>query len=494
MGALVGLRWSAPRAGAAGLVACGLVVLLAPRFALTGTAAATALLGGLLTTGVVVYVIFFGLLLYQVMRLGGAIERIAAGLTSLSDDRPALALLLVLGWAPFVESASGFGVGAAVTCPLLLALGFPAGRAALLALLGLCTVPWGALSVGTILGAELTGVDADAVGAICALLSLPLLVYYGLLAAWLSGGPAGLRRLWPLALTLAGALAAGLLVGSRFAGVEVAGVLGALGALGVGVGWLRLSAPRPPTPDRPGAHDVTRDARGGTPSLLRAFAPYSLLTVALLATRLVAPLSAALRSVATLRAPGVSTTLPLLYSPGFWLAAVATVAAALLRLPRSGLALALRLSWRQWLPTALGTVGFVVLGQLMAASGMTAELAAAAARLGNLYAGAVPALGALGGFVTGSNTGANAMLAALQGEAAARLGLSTTFVVALQNTAAANATMATPSRVLLSLAVTGLSGVERRELEPLVTRRILAILLGTLAILALAGLGYAAAR
>jgi L-lactate permease len=223
-------------------------------------------------------------------------------------------------------------------------------------------------------------------------------------------------------------------------------------------------------------------------------ATLGLLAVALLATRLVAPLSAALRSVATLRAPGISTTLPLLYSPGFWLAAVATVATVLLRLPRSGLALALRLSWRQWLPTALGTVGFVVLGQLMAASGMTAELAAAAARLGNLYAGAVPALGALGGFVTGSNTGANAMLAAMQGEGAARLGLSTTFVVALQNTAAANATMATPSRVLLSLAVTGLAGVERRELEPLVTRRILAIVLGTLAILALAGLGYAAAR
>jgi lactate permease len=173
---------------------------------------------------------------------------------------------------------------------------------------------------------------------------------------------------------------------------------------------------------------------------------------------------------------------------------VAAAAALLLRLPRAELALALRLSWRQWLPTALGTVGFVVLGQLMATSGMTAELAAAAARLGDLYAGAVPVLGALGGFVMGSNTGANAMLATLQGEAAARLGLSTTFVVALQNTAAANATMVSPSRILLSLAVTGLSGVERRELEPVVTRRILTVTLGTLGILVLAGLGYAAVR
>ena len=64
MGALVGLRWSAPRAGVAGLAACGLVILLAPRFELTRSDLATALLGGLLTTDVVVYVIFFGLLLY----------------------------------------------------------------------------------------------------------------------------------------------------------------------------------------------------------------------------------------------------------------------------------------------------------------------------------------------------------------------------------------------------------------------------------------------
>ena len=57
-------------------------------------------------------------------------------------------------------------------------------------------VTWGALAIGTTLGAELTGVPAQRPGVLAAPLSLPLILLCGGAALWLTGGAAALRRAW----------------------------------------------------------------------------------------------------------------------------------------------------------------------------------------------------------------------------------------------------------------------------------------------------------
>jgi lactate permease len=94
----------------------------------------------------------------------------------------------------------------------------------------------------------------------------------------------------------------------------------------------------------------------------------------------------------------------------------------------------------------------------------------------------LPAIGGLGGFLTASNAGSNAMFAQFQSAVGARLGLPPDIVAAAQNAAGANATLASPGRVVLAAAVTGQVGREADLLRPALSLA-LAGLVGLAAIL-----------
>jgi lactate permease len=93
---------------------------------------------------------------------------------------------------------------------------------------------------------------------------------------------------------------------------------------------------------------------------------------------------------------------------------------------------------------------FIVLGILMAASGMAAHLAQALAGLGVTYLAVAPFIGAMGGFVTGSNSGANAMFATTQADIARSLGVNVLWFMAVHNVAAAFLLMASPGKIELA--------------------------------------------
>src|SRR3712207_2328059 len=153
-----------------------------------------AFVGGLGTSGRVLYVLVGGLLLYNVLAAGGAVEAVSRFLGGLEPEREALALGVVVGVAPLFESVTGFGVAVVISAPILLAAGFSPLRAAVLSSWGQCAVPWGALGVGTVIGAELSGMSFGELSDWSALLSLPLFPIYALAAVKLAGGWAGMWR------------------------------------------------------------------------------------------------------------------------------------------------------------------------------------------------------------------------------------------------------------------------------------------------------------
>src|SRR6266567_1273704 len=154
--ALAVLRRSGLQAGLITLIAAILLALLAPFFNQTPVQLLIAVGTGVGASLVVLFILFPGLLLYQLLRATGGMSVLARGVARLSPDRNLQVLLLVLGLAPFVESVSGFGLGTVVVVPMLVALGIDSLQAAILGLLGQIAVPWGALAVGTTLGAGLT--------------------------------------------------------------------------------------------------------------------------------------------------------------------------------------------------------------------------------------------------------------------------------------------------------------------------------------------------
>ncbi|BBL78720.1 hypothetical protein RxyAA322_05740 [Rubrobacter xylanophilus] len=419
-GALAGLRWSAGRAGLAAFGAAVAGAAFWPGLQVSGLG--EAVLEGFGISGRVLYVLFGGLLLYNLLSVGGAVEEISRFLGRLEPDREALAVGVVLGVSPFFESVTGFGVAIIISAPILLSAGFSPLRAAVLASWGQCAVPWGALGVGTVIGAELAGMGFGQLSDLSALLSLPLFPVYGLSAALLAGGREGLRRHGIGAAALGVGAGVMTLACSVYLSPELSGAAGGLAAAGLfaGVRWRRLRGLRIP---------------------VRALAPYALLVVLIF-------IAGWIGSGAVFSGPGT----PLLAAGG--------AAAVLFGLGGRQVARAAAGTMRQWLPTAGAVLSFVLAGQVFAASGAAATLASGAAALGGLYPAAAPVFGALGGGLTGSNAASNALFMPLQVGAAEELGLDEGIIAAVQNVAGSHASLLAPQRAVLAAAAVGLAGKE----------------------------------
>lgn len=427
--AALALGVSAGRAAGLGLAVT--VAVAAVAFPVAPGPLAAHLMGWTPTLVAVLVIVAGGLALARIIEASGAQAAMARAVGARVASPVAAALLVVHGVVPFAESVTGFGVGVMVGVPLLRHLGLDRSRAALLGLMGLVAVPWGALAPGTLIAARLIGVDLTDLGVATARVNLVPCLVTGVAAVLVAGG----RR--PLAV-LAGAasgvlLWAAVLGANLLAGTPLAGVLGSL--LVVAVHLFASSVRRGGAVAPAGAVDDPGPDAPGMPGSGRALVPYGVLVAGLLASDLL------------VRATGPTPWSGVASSPATWLVLTCVVAALVIPVPPEARREVAGRVWRMWLAVGVPTGAFLLLGVLMADTGMSAELARAAAGLGPAYLALSPVVGAAGGFVTGSNAGANSMFAAAQGHAAAALGADPVRIVATQNAAAALLTMASPSRV-----------------------------------------------
>ena len=93
--------------------------------------------------------------------------------------------------APFAESVTGFGVGYIIALAALRRLGLGGLPTLLLGLYSQSLVPWGALAIGTTVGATLAGLTPNELGLGSALLQVPIHLLY-LLLYWRFAREAGL--------------------------------------------------------------------------------------------------------------------------------------------------------------------------------------------------------------------------------------------------------------------------------------------------------------
>lgn len=446
------LRRSAVWAGVATLLAALAGAVAWPGLASSGLP--EAFVAGLGTTGRVLYVLFGGMLLYNVLSAGGAVEAVSRFLGRLEPEREALALGVVVGVAPFFESVTGFGVAVVISAPILLAAGFSPLKAAVLSSWGQCAVPWGALGVGTVIGADLSGMSFGQLSDSSAFLNLPLFPVYGLAAVVLAGGWRGLRGRGFEAVFLGVVAGLGTLGTSLYLVPELSGAVGGLAATAVflAVRRRRLSDLSLPT---------------------RALMPYGFLLALLALANGIEPVARLLERLG-----------PAFTGPGLPLLVSGLFATTLLGLGADAAGSAARKTFWQWLPTAAAVLTFVLAGQVVAESGAAAMLASGAVAFGGLYPVVAPVVGALGGVLTGSNAASNALFMPLQIEAARGLGVSETLTAAVQNVSGSHASLLAPQRVILAATATGLLGREgdivRAALPPVVVSVFVLFVLGWL--------------
>src|SRR3990172_8722162 len=119
---IVGLSWSAARAGPAGWLAAAVVAWLV--FGAGIDVLAVALAKAFYLALDVLLIVWAAYFLYRVVDEAGGVATLAAALPSLTPDRGLQALLIAWAFASFLQGVGGFGVPVVVTAPILLGLGF----------------------------------------------------------------------------------------------------------------------------------------------------------------------------------------------------------------------------------------------------------------------------------------------------------------------------------------------------------------------------------
>lgn len=361
-----------------------------------------------------------GLLLADILNASGSQQALSHWIVSRTGQGVGAVLLVVHGVTPFAESLTGFGIGITIGIPLLRHLGLPAHKVAVLGLLGLCAVPWGSMGPGTLVAATMAKLSFDALGVASALVSMAPMAVIGMAAAWLTSAP---EQRW---ISLLKGAVSGLLLASFIALFNTlfgTAPAGALGSLVMMLLWLGLGRRTSAQQQSHGSIPLNKQSR-------RALTAYAVLLLGVLAGGVL---------TRTLALTGAWRALT---SPALWLYVAALWFSR--GLPAST---SLQRAWKSWTKVAPVTGWFILLGIVMAISGMAAELAHSLARSGMFYLAAAPLVGALGGFLTGSNTGANAMFAATQAEIAQALGVATLPFMAVHNVSAALFLMASPAKI-----------------------------------------------
>ncbi len=518
---LVGLRWPASRAMPLSYVTVVILGFVVWRLSVAQIAAAT--IHGLVVTLTLLYIIFGAILLLNTLQQSGAISVIRRGLTDISPDRRIQVIIIAWLFGSFIEGAAGFGTPAAVAVPLMVGLGFP-GMAAVVAGMTIQSTPvsFGALGTPILVGVN-TGLVGDEavesfaassgfvsgagelewlqflsmIGARVALLHaivgtlIPLFVvafmtrFFGPNRSYADG-----LRVWKFALFAAFAMTIPSVIVAHLLGPEFPSLIGGLVGMAVvfpaaRAGFLIPQDEEPwdfDTKDRwdsswTGTIEIEDIRNVGKPmGIVRAWAPYLLIAVLLVATRVPALqlrglLTADLFtfSMENILGTEISTSAQPLYLPGTIFVIVSLLTFLIHRMRAGGYWEAWTDSARTMIPASVALLFAVPMVQVFINSDgggagiekMPIILAEGIASLaGVAWPLFAPLVGGFGAFVAGSNTISNMMFSLFQFGVGSRIGVDPGLIVALQAVGGAAGNVICVHNVVAACAVVGLVGRE----------------------------------
>lgn len=462
-------RWGGAEAGAIGWLLAALIATL--RFGAGWRLLLYAQAKGLLLTLYVLYITWAALFFYRVTDEAGAVTTIGAFLPHITPDRGLQVLLLGWAFSSFLQGVGGFGVPVAVIAPLLVSMGFPPLAAVVIPSVGHAwAVTFGSLGTSFYAliaatgrsGAELAPWSAVMLGLAC--------LACGAGTLWAAGGWPTLREgLLPLLLIWL-TMAAGQFIAVINGLWSVGAMIGGLAGLAVGVTWARHR------------QRLNRDApdrqQAGSMPFGRALLPYILVIVVVLVAELIPPVHDFLGQVVirvefpelvTARGwvtpAGAGRTISVFGHAGALLVYAALITFGVFYLQgyyRPGAAGRIVRSVAQKAArSSLGVAAMVGMAVTMEHAGMTYLLAEGLVRLaGAAFPLFSPFIGAIGAFMTGSNTNSNVVFAGLQQHAALLLGISPQLILAAQTSGGAIGSLFAPAKVIVGCSTVGLGGRE----------------------------------
>jgi len=444
----------------------------------------------------IAWIIVAAVFLYKISVKTGQFDVIRSSILSVTPDQRLQLILVGFCFGAFLEGAAGFGAPVAITAALLVGLGFkPLYAAGLCLIANTAPVAFGAMGIPIIVAGQVSGVDAFAIGQMAGrqLPFMTVLVLFWLMA--IMDGWRGVKETWPAVLVGGGSFAVVQFLTANFIGPELPDITSAIVSLVALTLFLKVWQPkrifRFDTEGEGGkaaaaaAPAITSGAPLTAGAVIKAWSPFIILT-AMVTIWSIKPFKALFAAGGPLASTVINIPVPFLHNlvektPPVvaaaapygavytfnWLLATGTaiLIAALItitftRLSPAKAVATLGETFRE-LAVPIYSIGMVLAFAFVANySGLSATLALALAHTGQAFTFFSPFLGWIGVFLTGSDTSANALFAALQATTAQQLGLPQVLTVAANTTGGVTGKMISPQSIAIACAAVGLAGRE----------------------------------
>jgi lactate permease len=479
---MVGLRWGAARAGGAGYLSALMIAVAI--FGAGPSLLAYAHTKALILSLDVLVIIWAAFLLYRVADEAGAIRTIGQFLPHLTGDHGMQAVIIGWVFASFLQGVGGFGVPVAVIAPILGGLGFTPLAAVVIPSIGHgWAVTFG--SLGSSFQALISATNLPE-----AELAPPAALFLGLSALPTGAMVVHAAGGWKVLRRLAGPV---LLVGLSMGAVQYLVAVSGLWNIAAFCGGLAGLLIVIPLARRYQQENDTKVA--DRKALGLALSGYAILILVTLSAQLIPPIQTLLgqvvfqvqfpelsTSLGYVTPAGISRKIPVFRHAGMLLAYSSLF--AFLAYRQAGLykpgavGRILTGTVQRVLSSSVSILSMVTMAVVMEHAGMTDVLARGLAEgMGAFFPLTAPWIGALGAFMTGSNTNSNVMFAALQLRTANLLGYSFAIILAAQTAGAALASVMAPTKVVVGASTAGMSGKEGEVMRSLVGYTALLVLL-----------------
>ena len=386
-------------------------------------------------------------------------------LSSITTDKRIQVLILAWGFGGFLEAVAGYGTAVAIPASILASLGFNPIFAAVICLLA-NTVPtaFGALGIPVTTLATVTGLEVVHLSYVTSIQLAGFIVLIPFLLVILTEKSIK---------ALKGVVGITLVSGITFAvpQIFIAKYLGAdLPALVASICSMACTILMAKAMNKEKVE--TKEDKIGLKEGVLAWLPYILLCgLILIASPLVPSINSLLAKASSnihiYTGDATSTTaFSWINTPGMMILIATFIAGLIQKLKFTYMLDVLKRTIIQLKTSFITIMSIVAISKIMSHSGMTSSISfGLCAITGSFYPLIAPLLGAIGTFVTGSDTSANILFGALQTEAAKSLSIDPYWIAAANTAGATAGKMISPQSIAIATSATGLIGSEGKILS-----------------------------
>ena len=440
----------------------------------------------------ILIIILMAIFSYNVLVESKEIEVIKNQFTSFSDDKGVTVLMLVWGFGGLLEGMAGFGTAVAIPAAILISLGYKPVFSALVALIA-NTVPTGFGAVGVPVITLCNEVAAGGVASpelirevstYCVVQLSPLFIILPFIILTLTNRSRNaIGRNLLISLWVGGISLATQYVVAMFLGAETPAIIGSVAAIIALLVYSKLFAPKK---DNGNVKHYT------AAETFRAWSVYFfILLFILLSGPLFPDINSFLKSHLVSRvalpiyADGTTFNFGWISNAGLMLLLGTVIGGLIQGVSPRKLLIILAHTTVNLRKTVITIISLVSLASVMNYAGMIVVIASAlAAVTGQLYPVFAPLIGAIGTFVTGSDTSSNILFAKLQANVAHQLNYSNSdWLEAANTTGATGGKMISPQSIAIATAACDMQGRDGEILKAAIPYAIAYIAIGGLMVL-----------